>query len=431
MLDGCIKLLKANRTNTSLTLSWKNIGDDGAKKIADALKENTSLTSLYLSNNNIGPVGAQYIAEALKHNTSLTQLSLRSNNIGDDGAKAIADALKENTSLTKLDLSWNNIGDDGAKAIADALKENTSLTKLDLSSNCIGDDGAKAIADALNTNTSLTNLHLCDNNIGPTGAQYIAEALKRNKSLTELSLWGSNNIGDDDAKTLDEAIKNNEYICYAQYENQSQEIKELLVERQNKIYQLISDYQAGKADLRELKKFSKQIEYFAHKENTMLPAEIKIFRAYISGKISEQLRSKCEAHILTPVIKDISPIITQLLGSKDLAKLAIATCLTSLKDEAQKKIEQERQAEQEAELKRQQAEAEQKRIEQERQRANLLKGICAGAIASYATYKLATTFCEAYISETSAMGVSIIAGVAITYFAYTMLESNTVTASLG
>jgi hypothetical protein len=120
-----------------------------------------------------------------------------------------------------------------------------------------------------------------------------------------------------------------------------------LVERQNKIYQLISDYQAGKADLRELKKFSKQIDYVAHKENTMLPAQIKIFRAYISGKISEQLGSKWEAHILTPVIKDISHIITQYLDSRSLSSLAIATSLGSAKYLERMEKEQEGKAAQE------------------------------------------------------------------------------------
>jgi hypothetical protein len=198
----------------------------------------------------------------------------------------------------------------------------------------------------------------------------------------------------------------------------------------------------------------------------MLPAQITIFRAYISGKISEQLGYKFDAHILTPVIHDISHIITQYLGSKALANLAIAISLPSLKDEAQNKIKQE------AELKRQQAEAEQKRIEQERkaeqerlkaelkrnedrlekefiklweleqkslqqsrinqkrQTTNLFKGIGAGVIASYATYKLATTFCDAYISDNAAMGVSIIAGGAISYVAYTRLERQAVAATV-
>ncbi len=54
-------------------------------------------------------------------NAVLTTLVLNSNNIGDEGAKAIAEALKVNAVLTELHLYHNNISDDGAKAIAEAL----------------------------------------------------------------------------------------------------------------------------------------------------------------------------------------------------------------------------------------------------------------------------------------------------------------------
>ena len=54
----------------------------------------------------------------MKVNLVLTNLNLFDNNIGDDGAKAIAEALKVNPVLTELNLFYNKIGADGAKAIA-------------------------------------------------------------------------------------------------------------------------------------------------------------------------------------------------------------------------------------------------------------------------------------------------------------------------
>ena len=113
-------------------------------------------------------------------------MTLASNNIGDEGAKAIADALKSNTSLTTIDLRGNNIGDEGAKAIAEALKGNTSLTSINLSNNNIGDEGAKAIADALKFNTSLTTIDLDNNNLGDEGKKAVAEInnyIERNKAI--------------------------------------------------------------------------------------------------------------------------------------------------------------------------------------------------------------------------------------------------------
>ena len=52
---------------------------------------------------------------------------MRRNDIGDDGAKAIAEALKVNPVLTTLDLWNNSIGPEGAMAIAEALKVNPLL----------------------------------------------------------------------------------------------------------------------------------------------------------------------------------------------------------------------------------------------------------------------------------------------------------------
>ena len=74
--------------------------------------------------------------------------------VGDSGAKALADALQHNNTLTTLDLEreWNclilfkscqmqyfgwldnDVGDAGAKALADALQRNSTLTTLNLSS---------------------------------------------------------------------------------------------------------------------------------------------------------------------------------------------------------------------------------------------------------------------------------------------------------
>ena len=54
--------------------------------------------------------------------TLWTELTLWRNNIGDVGAKAIAEALKVNAVLTKLFLLGNKMGDAGEKAVRDAVK---------------------------------------------------------------------------------------------------------------------------------------------------------------------------------------------------------------------------------------------------------------------------------------------------------------------
>ena len=140
-------------TVTRIDLNDTEIGDEGAKAIAQAVKWNDVLTHLDLNNNIIGDE-----AQAVKWNDVLTHLDLNNNIIGDEGAKAIAEMLKDNGPLTKLFLNNNQIGNEGAKAIAEALKENHALTLLRLNNNLIRDEGAKAIAEALKVNHTLTRL---------------------------------------------------------------------------------------------------------------------------------------------------------------------------------------------------------------------------------------------------------------------------------
>jgi hypothetical protein len=96
-------------------------------------------------------------------NRVLTFLRLDSNkNIGDEGAKAIAEALKVNAVLTFLELHGNyKISDDGAKAIAEALKVNAVLTTLFLGNQSyLGDAGKTAVQDVVIKGRSGFQLYL-------------------------------------------------------------------------------------------------------------------------------------------------------------------------------------------------------------------------------------------------------------------------------
>ena len=86
-----------NRNDPHMTcICLSQIGDEGAKYIAEALTKNSTLTHLYLSYNQIGDKGAKYIAGALAKNSTLTHLDLGSNQIGDEGAKHIEKILSKN-----------------------------------------------------------------------------------------------------------------------------------------------------------------------------------------------------------------------------------------------------------------------------------------------------------------------------------------------
>ena len=87
----------------------------------------------------------------------------------------------------KLDWVYKNVeevvGAGRTKQLRDGL-----LTKINLYYNNIGDEGAKAIGEALKVNTSLTEINLNGNKIGVEGGKAIGEALKVNTSLTEIDL---------------------------------------------------------------------------------------------------------------------------------------------------------------------------------------------------------------------------------------------------
>ena len=172
-----------------LTIDSCMISDEEANVLATALTDNTTLEKLYLHQNNIGDEGAKAIAQVLETNKTLKLkiLGLNKNNIGDEGAKAIAQVLETNTIFDSLYLNENNIGDEGAKAIARVLKTETLIT-LCLNENIIGDEGAKAIAHELERNTTLRYLQLSKNNIGMEGATALVTALTKKTTLFVLDL---------------------------------------------------------------------------------------------------------------------------------------------------------------------------------------------------------------------------------------------------
>ncbi len=155
----CTRIKNNDPTLTRLNKSFSNLGDVGAKAIADALETNRTLTTLFLSSNFIDFFkGVKAIADALKTNKTLTTLNLNDNNIGDKGAQAIADALETNKTLRTLSLFYSNIGDVGAQAIADALKINKTLTTLNLESNNISTSLIDEINGSLAANKCETAL---------------------------------------------------------------------------------------------------------------------------------------------------------------------------------------------------------------------------------------------------------------------------------
>ena len=142
-----------------VNLEKKNLTNEDALAIGEALKTNNTVTELNLGSNNI--TNLQSIVEALKTNNTLTALYLGGNNITD--VQSIVEALKTNNALTRLDLRNNNITD--VQSIGEALKTNNTLRRLNLENNDITDGEIQSIIDGLKTNNTLHELDLYNNQL--------------------------------------------------------------------------------------------------------------------------------------------------------------------------------------------------------------------------------------------------------------------------
>ena len=121
------------------------------KEAAAVITEQFSESEIGLADKGLTAHDATVVAEILKSNTSVTEVDLKGNKeIGDEGAKALAEALKVNATVKTLWLNDCGIGDDGAAALAEALRSNTTLAELHLEQgNDISKQGKQLLRDAV------------------------------------------------------------------------------------------------------------------------------------------------------------------------------------------------------------------------------------------------------------------------------------------
>ena len=143
-IDGFVEAMPGGfeRLNATITTA--------IKEAAAVIAKQFGASEINLVNKGLTAHDATVVAEILKSNTSVTVVVLVGNKeIGDEGAKALAEALKVNATVEVLHLNGCGIGDDGAAAIAEALRSNTSLTMLNLGGNGIGEQGKQLLRDAV------------------------------------------------------------------------------------------------------------------------------------------------------------------------------------------------------------------------------------------------------------------------------------------
>ena len=149
----------------SRLLAFSLASNSVLEKLHLGCKKNESKENLHFRNQ-IADSGAMAFAQALtSHIMALKKLHLSYNNIGESGAEKLAQALMLNTTLRNLDLYGNEIGKQGAIEFSKALCLNSALKTLDVGDNKIDDEGAEALYQALTKNKTLRKLRITDNQI--------------------------------------------------------------------------------------------------------------------------------------------------------------------------------------------------------------------------------------------------------------------------
>src|SRR3989338_5666074 len=115
-------------------------------------------------------------------NRKLVKMDLRRHQIGDAGARALAEVLKEDRTLIQMDLKGNKIGDAGARALIDALKGDNTMEDV-MTLNITGHMGLRMLAQNPTVNGTLTQMDLQGNIIDSDVLDDIKFLLEQNHAL--------------------------------------------------------------------------------------------------------------------------------------------------------------------------------------------------------------------------------------------------------
>jgi Leucine-rich repeat (LRR) protein len=196
--EQVISLLRSNSLWKILKINSFLLGDDGAAVFAEFLRASPHITSLKLESN-VARIEIGQDKQAL--------LEPERTDIGDSGAKHLADALLENCpTLTKLCLPGNSIGLEGVAALAKLVAVGSTIRDLNLSGNPIDSHGAETLALALTRSISLQRLRLYDCKLTPESAMLLIDALHVNRSLQGMGIHVRSNFTAKQLSAISDAV---------------------------------------------------------------------------------------------------------------------------------------------------------------------------------------------------------------------------------
>jgi len=187
-LKDCSKSLKSVKI-TQHRLNIFPMWGEQLAHIIEALRAHTQLEILELDGMNIGATECVALTNLLCHTTDMRELNLHNNSIDDEGVESLVGALLANSNLHKLILSYNQITARGCQSLAALLRDpNSNLENICLERNNIRDEGARTLANALTTNRKLKHLFLSNNHITAEGYSSFSKVLCDTSSINDTFL---------------------------------------------------------------------------------------------------------------------------------------------------------------------------------------------------------------------------------------------------
>lgn len=209
LLDALSAHLQNQGFIEHVLLGNNNIGNEGAKMLAEFMTSDSRIRTWYICACNIDAYGIKFIADALKESKRVESLWLKRNPLMTLGIKHIADMLQVNKSIRVVDLCNTAMLDEGCEYLFDKLHSNKTVESLYIGSCGITHIGTKNVADYFdkmkqnfkkNGEIRIQNLYIDVNRLDDHGAEILCKAL-HGYPLERLSM-GSNRLSDTGIKII-------------------------------------------------------------------------------------------------------------------------------------------------------------------------------------------------------------------------------------